>query len=146
VDISGFTKLSEYFSKMGTEGCEEFSTLVSKFLATMSEIIERHHGDIDCFAGDALLVVFSEVSVRLSVDHGLSRRNNYGGGGGKDRGFLRAAVRLALNCMIDICAELNGVMISPNSPSLNIHGALAAGNLHAVECGRSIGAFVRFNK
>ena len=59
MDISGFTKLSEHFSRLGTEGCEEFSTLVSKYLAIMCDVIASYNGDIDCFAGDALLVVFS---------------------------------------------------------------------------------------
>jgi len=141
---------------MGTEGCEKFSTLVSKFLATMSDIIESHGGDIDCFAGDALLVVFSEsakVTGRRLSDlmpilcrDRSSSRSRSGGGNGTDADYdyddiknhslsLRTSVRLALNCMKDICAELNGVTISPNSPSLNIHGALAAGTLYAVECG-----------
>ena len=59
VDVSGFTRLSETFSSLGTEGCEEFSLVMSRFLATMCKIIQEHGGDIDCFAGDALLVAFS---------------------------------------------------------------------------------------
>lgn len=56
--MSGFTRLSESYSKMGTEGCEEFSLLMSSFLARMCAIIAKFGGDIDCFAGDALIVVF----------------------------------------------------------------------------------------
>ena len=60
VDVSGFTRLSEAFSSLGKEGCEEFSLIMSRFLARMCKIIHEHGGDIDCFAGDALLVAFSQ--------------------------------------------------------------------------------------
>jgi class 3 adenylate cyclase len=134
VDISGFTKLSEHFSSMGTEGSEKFGTLVSKFLSTMCEIIERHHGDIDCFADDALLIVFSEASARKSSLY-LKARDS---GSDVEDCMMRSSVELALNCVTDICVQLNGLTISPNSPSLKIHGALAAGALFALECGRKI--------
>ena len=120
---------------MGTEGCEEFSTLVSNYLAAMSDVIESYNGDIDCFAGDALLVVFpSEVPTcegqQPKLPSGVEK-----GSGPWDGNALGAAIQQALNCMTDICRELNGVKISPGSPALSIHGALAAGTLCAVECG-----------
>ena len=67
VDVSGFTRLSEAFSSLGTEGCEEFSLVMSGFLARMCKIIQEHGGDIDCFAGDALLVEFSRSQHHQSV-------------------------------------------------------------------------------
>ena len=60
--MSGFTRLSESFSSLGAEGCEDFSLVMSRFLARMCKIIHEHGGDIDCFAGDALLVAFSHKS------------------------------------------------------------------------------------
>ena len=100
----------------------------------MSDIIASYNGDIDCFAGDALLVVFSSGAQSSEGQHpklpsGVEK------GGPLDGNTLGAAIQQALSCMTDICRELNGVKISPGSPALSIHGALAAGTLYAVECG-----------
>ena len=100
----------------------------------MSDVIASYNGDIDCFAGDALLVVFSS---EVPASEGQQPKSPSGveKGGPWDGNTLGAATQQALSCMTDICRELNGVQISPGSPALSIHGALAAGTLYAVECG-----------
>ena len=100
----------------------------------MSDVIASYNGDIDCFAGDALLVVFS-CDVPTSEGQRPSSPSGEENGGPWDGNTLGAAIQQAFNCMTDICRELNGVKISPGSPALSIHGALAAGTLYAVECG-----------
>lgn len=80
-------------------------------------------GDIDCFAGDALLVVFD-----LEKSGGPHQQ--------RVRVTLQEAVSAAVECAIAISKELNGYEASPGYPALSIHAALAAGSLFAVECGK----------
>ena len=100
----------------------------------MSDVIASYNGDIDCFAGDALLVVFSS-GVPASEGQQPKPTSGVEKGAHWDGNTLGEATQQALSCMTDICRELNGVQISPGSPALSIHGALGAGTLYAVECG-----------
>ncbi|MFW7379742.1 MAG: response regulator [Oligoflexus sp.] len=51
-DICGFTTLSEEL------GPQRISSILNHFLETMSRIIFEHHGTIDKFIGDAIMVIF----------------------------------------------------------------------------------------
>ena len=121
VDVSGFTRLSEsYAANGGTGGCEDFSLLMSGFLARMCSIIQSHGGDIDCFAGDALLVVFSGVPTGATAAHAHP---------------LASDVQAAVTCALDVSNQLNGYQPSAEHPALGIHAGLSCGTIFAVECG-----------
>ena len=131
VDVSGFTRLSEAFAQLGTEGCEEFSLIMSNFFARMCATIEAHGGDVDCFAGDALLIIFPVSSSSENDDIAIADD-------GSAAPTLGAAVGSAVKCAIAICQALNGYSPSESHPSLGIHCALSAGTVFAVECGESL--------
>ena len=142
VDVSGFTSLSEDAQKRyGSEGVEHFSLAISRFFAVMMELIVSFQGDVDCFAGDAVLIVFEP---RKDADPLLAHD-----GVEADRGFiqpgvvsrfeprcetsqsqlLEATVRRALECAKAIHAELEGFRDDPQDHPLSMHSGLAAGAL-----------------
>lgn len=51
-DIRGFTTLSETLEP------EELISLLKEYLGTMADVAQKHHGVVDKFIGDAILVVF----------------------------------------------------------------------------------------
>ena len=57
-DISGFTKLSEKFSKKGRKGPEFLAFCLNRYMELLINIIGKNGGDIFKFAGDALLVIW----------------------------------------------------------------------------------------
>ena len=57
-DISGFTKLSEKFSKKGRRGPEFLAFCLNRYMELLINIIGKNGGDIFKFAGDALLVIW----------------------------------------------------------------------------------------
>ena len=57
-DISGFTKLSEKFSKKGRIGPEFLAFSLNRYMELLINIIGKNGGDIFKFAGDALLVIW----------------------------------------------------------------------------------------
>lgn len=154
IDISGFTKLSEVYSKQGTEGCEEFSLVISDVLARMCDIVERHDGDIDCFAGDAVLVVFeANTESSLSISTGRedsmldpdSQQSTTSNASPKAVDAsqspatdepLRRAVDSALRCVFSVASSLNGYETSQDMPPLSLHAALGAGKIFTAECGK----------
>ncbi|CAM9421263.1 unnamed protein product, partial [Discosporangium mesarthrocarpum] len=58
IDISGFTASMERFAQRGPQGIEKFWTMVNSYFCDLLNVIQRTGGDIDCFAGDAILVVY----------------------------------------------------------------------------------------
>lgn len=106
LDVSGFTALSEDANqRLGSEGVERFSLAMSSFFAVMIELIAAHDGDVDCFAGDAVLVVFQDTG-------------NVG---------ISEAVHRALSCAKAVHVRLDGFRHEPEDPPLSLHSALAAG-------------------
>ena len=59
-DISGFTRLSEQLSGIGPKGADLLSTTLSKFYGLLIEKIQSQGGDVQKFAGDALIVLWSQ--------------------------------------------------------------------------------------
>jgi adenylate cyclase len=57
-DLRGFTAMSESLSP------ESVVRIINNYLETMTEIIVRHHGTIDEFIGDAILVIFGAPVAR----------------------------------------------------------------------------------
>uniref|UniRef100_A0A061QVT6 Guanylyl cyclase n=1 Tax=Tetraselmis sp. GSL018 TaxID=582737 RepID=A0A061QVT6_9CHLO len=141
LDVSGFTALSEKFSEGGTKSFEEFSLLLSGFFARTCEIIFSYGGDIDCFAGDALLILFpSTIAVhKKRLDKLLlprDSRNSSGGASVLNSNLIEPATR-ALQCAFAVSRELNEYEVSPGLPRLTIHAAMACGDIYSVECGGS---------
>ena len=59
LDIKGFTKLSERFAQRGFDnGIEKFTSVVNSFFTDLIDVIHHHHGQIESFNGDALVIMF----------------------------------------------------------------------------------------
>jgi class 3 adenylate cyclase len=59
-DVSGFTALSERLAGLGREGIEQLTHALNTYFCAMLDILGRSGGIVLKFAGDALLVYFSE--------------------------------------------------------------------------------------
>jgi len=84
-DISGFTKLSESFSKKGRKGSEFLAFCLNRYMELLINIIGKNGGDIIKFAGDALLVIWPQ----------------------EKRGDERNCCRRALQCALQIITKLD---------------------------------------
>jgi len=58
VDISGFTKLSERFSRKGREGAEEIAEVIGRCFEAILTVAYENGGSLLKFGGDALLLWF----------------------------------------------------------------------------------------
>ena len=86
-DISGFTKLSESFSKKGRTGSEFLAFCLNRYMELLINIIGNNGGDIIKFAGDALLVIWPQEKCDNSI----------------------TACRRAVQCAIHIMRKLDGL-------------------------------------
>ena len=66
VDISGFTRLSGFWSSKGPEGIDYLQNIINGFLTSLVDTILLYNGDILNFAGDALICLFTDDDVRNS--------------------------------------------------------------------------------
>ena len=108
---------------------------MSSFLARMCATIETHGGDVDCFAGDALLVVFPVLPGGNGAPPCSEKGEELMDPSAGPALSMGAAVLSAKKCAIAICRELNGYRPTEAQPPLGIHAALAAGAVFATECG-----------
>ena len=60
VDVSGFTNLTETLARRGPEGAEEMTRALNSYFGQLIERVHFHGGDIVKFAGDAILVLFTD--------------------------------------------------------------------------------------
>ncbi|MBL8196850.1 MAG: AAA family ATPase, partial [Blastocatellia bacterium] len=67
-DISGFTTLTERLAKRGPSGAEELTNLLNNYLGKLIDLITSYGGDIVKFAGDALLVLFTEEFIKEDLN------------------------------------------------------------------------------
>ncbi|CAM9360982.1 unnamed protein product, partial [Chrysoparadoxa australica] len=60
----------ERFARQGREGkgIEKFWGMINTYYSSLLELIFRHGGDVECFAGDALPIIFnaSEIAKRVA--------------------------------------------------------------------------------
>src|SRR6266852_6354201 len=56
-DISGFTRLAEELSRRGPSGIEDLTRVLNTDIGCLVDVISRYGGEIDKFAGDALMAV-----------------------------------------------------------------------------------------
>jgi class 3 adenylate cyclase len=117
LDVSGFTKLSEKYSRQGSKGAEAFTLNISSMFARMTTIIRNFHGDVDCFAGDAVLVLFETRTRRTAPRDSTESACD----------DLCCAALRAVNCAKEVHQQINGYQSRPDDPPLTIHCALAAG-------------------
>lgn len=60
VDLSGFTKISEFFAQFGKEGSEVLTNVLNEFFEKFYCLLKNYDGDILRFAGDALTCFFKD--------------------------------------------------------------------------------------
>jgi class 3 adenylate cyclase/tetratricopeptide (TPR) repeat protein len=73
VDISGFTKVAAETSLAGPEGIEYLASGLNRYLGALVDLVHRHGGDVQCFAGDALLAVWPTSHDRASLPRQVAR-------------------------------------------------------------------------
>eukprot|EP00873_Tetraselmis_striata_P044541 jgi/Tetstr1/464805/TSEL_009544.t1 len=138
VDVSGFTALSEDARRRaGSAGAERFSVALSAFFGKMTELTTQFGGDVDCFAGDALSVVFECGSSGASTPTDENKPSFDPRHGSHEENTLHSASRAFL-CAREIHHQLHGFRNEPDDPPLLIHSALAVGDLHYIECGSAV--------
>ena len=93
-DISGFTKLSESFSKVGRTGSEFLAFCLNRYMEQLINVIGNNGGDIFKFAGDALLVIWPEEDEK---DESKREAN------------LISTCRRAIQCALSIQSKLNNL-------------------------------------
>ena len=136
VDVSGFTALSvDARRRLGSEGAERFSLALSSFFSIMIDIVNDYEGDVDCFAGDAVLIVFESYGSEMCAavpGHVLERDPGYEDGSAWDgpAGLLQATVNRAVACAKAIHTRLDGFQNEAEDPPLRLHSALAAGEVY----------------
>ena len=89
-DISGFTKLSEAFSKKGRVGAECLTFCINRYMEQIINIIGANGGDIFKFVGDAIMVIWPPDD---------------------SPNFLETACKRAVQCACDIQNKLNNLEI-----------------------------------
>ena len=73
IDVSWFTKLTEMLAQRGPEGAEEMTDALNNYFGELIERVHYHGGDIVKFAGDAMLVLFTDTGLGLDLTE-LTRR------------------------------------------------------------------------
>ena len=118
-DISGFTKLSEAFSKKGRIGAEFLAYCINRYMEQIISIIGRHGGDIFKFVGDAIMVIWP-----------------FDG----SKNFIEVSCKRALQCAMEIETNLNNLEIVKGK-FLNVKVGIGVGKCHILFIG---GLFNRF--
>ncbi|KAG5183675.1 hypothetical protein JKP88DRAFT_181669, partial [Tribonema minus] len=62
-DVSGFTACMERFASHGPAGIEKFWTIINGYFNELLSYIRGTGGDVECFAGDALMVVYDAKGI-----------------------------------------------------------------------------------
>lgn len=115
VDISGFTPMSEAFSRLGRASAEELTQILNGYFTPMIERIHAYGGLVGRFAGDALTALFR-----------CERRTR------------PAAVRRALQCALEMQAEMGryaAIQTRVGTFSLAIKAGLALGPVFTTTAG-----------
>ena len=84
-DVSGFTRMSEKYSELGSIGTEQMAFNINRYFEQLVKLIRGDGGDIIKFAGDALFVIWQE-------DH-------------------EHAIHSAIHCALEIQQQLHNVEV-----------------------------------
>jgi predicted ATPase/class 3 adenylate cyclase len=109
-DASGFTRMSEGLSRLGTKGAEELTAVFNRFFSSMLRIVSTHGGDVLKFGGDSLLVYFP----------------------GKRGASLAARAALAMQ---ERMKRFESISTTGGTFCLTLHVGMAAGEFRAVSLG-----------
>ena len=116
-DISGFTKLSEAFSKKGRVGAEFLTFCINRYMERIINIIGANGGDIFKFVGDAIMVIWPPDG---------------------SPNFLKNACKRACQCAMDIQRQLNDLEIIEGR-KLSVKIGLGVGQCHILFVGGLFG-------
>lgn len=119
-DISGFTRLNETFSNLGSGGAEQVSIHLNHYFTQILSIIKSHGGDCVKFAGDALIVIFSNECIDYLDQPGENH-------------LKTSTSRRAVQCGMDLQKEVG--LYECNSVTLTLHIAVGAGDIYAMYVG-----------
>eukprot|EP00002_Diphylleia_rotans_P011912 TRINITY_DN2342_c0_g1_i1.p1 TRINITY_DN2342_c0_g1~~TRINITY_DN2342_c0_g1_i1.p1 ORF type:complete len:1544 (+),score=309.01 TRINITY_DN2342_c0_g1_i1:168-4799(+) len=140
-DVSGFTRMAERFSSMGHHGVEELTSHLNKYFDKMIQIIGRYGGDIIKFAGDALLIVWSDdheytsmLNSQPSHSSPVPRSESKENIGIESTELLQRLVRLATGCALELNRELNDYEVS-SGLKLYLHSGLGCGKVDILNLG-----------
>jgi class 3 adenylate cyclase len=110
-DISGFTQMTRLYHDRGEAGVEELALIVGRYLGGLIDRVFAWGGDIEKLYGDAFLAFWPASDT--------------------DR---QGALRSALGCASDMIARYDSQTVGDGTV-LRLRGALAAGDLRAVQVG-----------
>ena len=110
-DISGFTQMTRLYQDRGDAGVEELALIVGRYLGGLIDLVFAWGGDIEKLYGDAFLAFWPASE--------------------PDRD---GAVRNALGCA-SVMVSCYDNQITEDGTALRLRGALAAGDLCAVQAG-----------
>ena len=116
-DISGFTKLSEAFSKKGRVGPEFLTFCINRYMEQIINIIGANGGDIFKFVGDAIMVIWPPDG---------------------SPNFLKNACKRACQCAMDIQKQLNDLEIIEGK-KLSVKIGIGVGQCHILFVGGLFG-------
>ena len=116
-DISGFTKLSEAFSKKGRVGPEFLTFCINRYMEQIINIIGANGGDIFKFVGDAIMVIWPPDG---------------------SPNFLKNACKRACQCAMDIQKQLNDLEIIEGK-RLSVKIGIGVGQCHILFVGGLFG-------
>ena len=116
-DISGFTKLSEAFSKKGRVGPEFLTFCINRYMEQIINIIGANGGDIFKFVGDAIMVIWPPDG---------------------SPNFLKNACKRACQCAMDIQSKLNDLEIIEGK-KLSVKIGIGVGQCHILFVGGLFG-------
>lgn len=104
-DISGFTALTERLARRGARGAEDVKEVINGCFGPLIDLIARHGGEIEKFAGDATVAIWPAESEEE----------------------LPAAILRAAQCCLEIQQELDGLQMGEDF-QLRLRLALTAGS------------------
>jgi len=138
VDICGFTHISERFTKEGSAACERFLDEANSYLTQILDIVTLYHGDVECFAGDSIMIIFEQD--RIAHCSEVKKQPEDFGAGGFDPSVapLKAACVLALKCAEQLIGRLSPFVTDGlEDVQLALHGAIGVGQMVSVVAGGS---------
>ncbi|KAG5185659.1 hypothetical protein JKP88DRAFT_152612, partial [Tribonema minus] len=145
VDISGFTSSMERFATQGSRGTERFWRAISGYFGSLLREIYSRGGDVECFAGDAMMVSFGAEEV-ASHPIGALILARHLALHGDVQSEADARLAVATKVAVDAAAAMLRTMspytrVERDFPGpgqdmqllLTLHGSVGAGGLTALE-------------
>jgi hypothetical protein len=156
VDISGFTSSMERFAAHGGRGTERFLAAISGYFSSLLREIYSRGGDVECFAGDALMVSFGADDIAAhSVGRELLARHLLENAEQTDsEARLAVATKVAIDAAASMLRHLSPYTRTEKNFGgfgqdlellLTLHGSVGAGGLTATELVQAQGANKRWH-